>query len=245
MTLRRTVGRLVILATLTGLGFDGSCEGTPPEGDLGPPEPSYVDSEVAPEYIRTDYRATYAGRGQFERSEKTTSVVRFTIEGHPEISMYSELIPEEPPVFDGHRMYEPPFSKAWTTSVAGRVEGGVFEYQSPYGLYRNTAPPFPDIALPALASIPGGAAFELFWDGPPLGENEHVALHQGGTGAIFAETTVVGAVSITIPAEDLAGDHIELSLFRATTYPLQEGPADGSITVATYSDAVTVPVIQP
>jgi hypothetical protein len=169
--------------------------------------------------------------------------MELTIEGHPEISSFSDLNPETPLMFANGRMYQPPFTKPWRREMEGRIDRGTFEYRMPDGaVYRNTIPPFPSIAPPAVDSIPGAGPFELYWEGPPLGEFERIELRLGVSETVIATTETIGAVSITIPADQLQDESIELFLIRSATYPLQEGPGNGSLEIETYSDVLDVPI---
>ena len=100
----------------------------------------------------------------------------------------------------------------------GQVSSGTFIYTNADGeSFTNELPAFNEIDFPfPLTAISVSNAFELRWDGPPLGPNEDVSLFVGGldTEDGFFFTDEEGATSITLSRDNLQA----LSLGENTFY---------------------------
>lgn len=144
-------------------------------------------ADVNQERIYTLYEVFYN-----ENDDVTHAIARFRFGSRTGTLL--ELTGDAGVTFNGEPM---PYSVLWSghhISFAGKVNGGTFEYTNVDGEeFTNTVGAYGEIAFPDdFNELNKNQAYDLVWDGDPLGQNEHVGIFIGtwtwGDDALFLQS---------------------------------------------------------
>jgi hypothetical protein len=126
-------------------------------------------------------------------------------------------------------------------NLAGNVENGSFEYTDLDGNVYTNSVSIPWINYPAdLDTIPKSAAFEMFWEGEVLGDNDSVVIwingDNEGDAQLFAESDQ-GASSIILGAnqlDDLPVGYADVVMDRTLSPTLEQATGAGGLITGKY-----------
>ena len=226
------MNRLLFLATAACAAALAACE-------------SELASDVSQDRIYTAYELFYDANDDITRARATFFLGSAT-------GTRLELTDGAAVSFEGEELAWRPALAFYELELAGFRREGRFSYTDLDGeTYVNPAAVATTDLPEALPAIARDRAYEIAWDGPPLGERESVVItvltrEAAGGDGLFTEASR-GATRVILPADDvnrLLLGPAEVILARFEDADLSEGTNDGGKVTSHYRAPVVETVVE-